>query len=229
MHWFYDPDILPESQVISTTELKHLGSLRIRSGEEIVITNGQGAGYRFVLKDPKSGALTFVSALSTAKPHLTIHLVQALAKGDRDELAIQAAIELGATSVVPWQAEHSVANWKGKEEKSRARWQQIAIAAMKQSQQVHLAEVGPLSLTPDLKPIGHGIVLDPGASRALSELPETAECTIVVGPEGGISQAELEMLEKSGFVRYRLGHSVLRTSTAGPAAIAALLALRGVW
>ncbi|MEL0134631.1 MAG: RsmE family RNA methyltransferase, partial [Aquiluna sp.] len=144
------------------------------------------------------------------------------------ELALQVSVELGCTSVVAWQAEHSVSRWTGKEDKNRERWQQIAIGAMKQSQQAFLPEVsGPLS-TSSLRPLGHGIILDPTAKLSLAELDrESASYSIVVGPEGGIS--DFDQLQRAGFVSYRLGDAVMRTSTAGPAAIAALKTMRGLW
>jgi 16S rRNA (uracil1498-N3)-methyltransferase len=145
-------------------------------------------------------------------------------------MALQASVELGCSSVVAWQAEHSISRWDGKEQKSLERWRQIAVAAMKQSQQAFLPDTeGPLS-TSDLKPTGHGILLLPEADIPLSEVDLGAtEYSMVVGPEGGIAKPEIEQLTASGFVAYRLGESVMRTSTAGPAAISAIKTLRGLW
>jgi 16S rRNA (uracil1498-N3)-methyltransferase len=101
---------------------------------------------------------------------------------------------------------------------------------MKQSQQAFLPDIeGPLS-TSDLKPTGHGILLLPEADIPLSEVDLGAtEYSLVVGPEGGMAKPEIEQLTASGFVAYRLGESVMRTSTAGPAAISAIKTLRGLW
>lgn len=230
MHWFFDPAIAPESKQVAKSELQHFASLRIRRNDEIVITNGQGLALIFQVSDPKSGGLIFVRELPVKRSELSIHLVQALAKGDRDEMALQAAVELGVRSVTPWQADNSISNWNGKEEKGVERWRQIAISATKQSQQSYLPEILPLSKTSELNPMGKGILLRPDAERALSDLGfDGTEFTVVVGPEGGISAAEIELLEASGFISCRLGSSVLRTSTAGPAAIAAIQALSGAW
>ena len=230
MHWFYDPHSSANSEQIAESEVKHLASLRIRPGERIVVTDGLGSANVFELQDPKAGTLSFVEQIEVKPARVRIHLVQALAKGDRDELALQASVELGIASAAPWQAEHSVSNWRGKEDKSRERWRQIAISAMKQSQQAFLPAIEQLIATKDLKPRGVGILLLPEAPVALSDAQLTAdEYTIVVGPEGGISQQEVAQLEASGFTPYRLGPSVLRTSSAGPAAIAAISALSGAW
>ena len=230
MHWFFDPTITVASQAITKEELRHLGSLRIRAGESIVVTDGRGAAHQFELIDTKSGTLRYQSSVAKSKPNPTIHLVQALAKGDRDELALQASVELGVDSVTPWQAELSISNWNGKEEKARERWQQIAIAAMKQSQQSFLPGVRELSTTAQLSPRGLGIVLLPEAEQSILELVAGVdELTLVVGPEGGISKSEVAQLVELGFKPGRLGPSVLRTSTAGPAAIAAIQALSGAW
>jgi 16S rRNA (uracil1498-N3)-methyltransferase len=160
-------------------------------------------------------------------PSPRYHLVQALAKNDRDEMALQSSVELGAASVTPWQAGRCIVRWDQKAERNRDRWQSIAVEAMKQSQQSHLCKIESIALTKQLSPVGIGIVLDPRASLTLDQLPMAEDYTLVVGPEGGITDEELGILEQAGFQKVRLGSSVLRASTAGPAAIAALSALHG--
>jgi 16S rRNA (uracil1498-N3)-methyltransferase len=159
--------------------------------------------------------------------------VQALAKGDRDELAVQAATELGVSGVIPWAAERSVTRWEGaKLEKGRARWEAIVREASKQSIRAWVPEVGELVSTGSMISIrGRVLVLDPTAEVALSSvaLPDEGRILLVVGPEGGISPRELELLEQAGATRVRLGSEILRTSTAGPAAIAVLNARLGRW
>ncbi len=230
MHWFFDPDFTMASGAITRAELDHFKSLRIRAQEAVAVTDGNGAVYFCRVTDPKSGQLTILSREQHKRNHPEIHLVQALAKGDRDEQAVQASVELGVSSITPWQSELSVVNWKGKEEKGRMRWQEIAISAMKQSQQPFLPKVGTVTSTGNLKLEGFGFVLDPRATTSITDLPESpAAVTIVVGPEGGIAAAELEKLISAGFEPRRLGDSILRTSTAGPAAIAAILTKLQRW
>ena len=230
MHWFYDPTFAEDSTRIRGEEIQHFKSLRIRVGEEIVVTDGLGNVHQCEAIDPAKGEVQVDRSRQHDRPAVRIQLIQAIAKGDRDEMALQASVELGCSSVVAWQAEHSISRWDGKEQKSLERWRQIAVAAMKQSQQAFLPDVqGPLS-TSQLKPIGHGILLLPEADLSLSDVDlGAAEYSLVVGPEGGIAKPEIEQLTASGFVAYRLGESVMRTSTAGPAAIAAIKTLRGLW
>jgi 16S rRNA (uracil1498-N3)-methyltransferase len=166
--------------------------------------------------------------------HLT--LIQALAKGDRDELAIQAATELGLINVIPWQADRSVSRWIGiKEAKGVERWQSIVTEAAKQSLNTWHPSVGSpvqgVRVAELAESFDQMLVLDPTATLGLGsrEFKSGAKIALVVGPEGGISDAELEALEKSGAIRVNLGAPVLRTSTAGIAAISGILALTGQW
>lgn len=227
MHWFYDPGLKPEQIELSGTEANHAKALRIRIGEQIAITDGQGrVGFAEVVRDaPLMFQIHHISVESETLPRF--HLIQALAKNDRDELALQTAVELGARSVTPWQAARSIVKWEQKAQRNLERWQSIAIEAMKQSQQPYLCEVQPLASTKQLVPTGIGVVLDPRADLTLDRLGQAEDFTIVVGPEGGIAEEELALLGAAGFQRVRLGHSVLRSSTAGPAAIAGLSALHG--
>jgi 16S rRNA (uracil1498-N3)-methyltransferase len=228
VHWLYDPALTPNSSQLPASEAVHAKSLRLRIGELVTITNGQGL--IAVSEMTSDGGYLIQSIETRALPTPRFHLVQALAKGDRDELAMQSCVELGLSSVTPWSAERSIVRWDGKEAKNQIRWQQIAIEAMKQSQQAFRCEVNPLSSTKQLVATGAGLVLDPRAERSIADvLPLGDDVTLVVGPEGGISDAEFELLETKGFQRVRLGPSVLRTSSAGPAAISALQFASGLW
>jgi len=220
VHWFYDPNISENSSVISATELEHFKSLRIRDGEEISITNGFGGVLKASVANAASGQLVPKSFHVMAKSTPAIHLVQSLAKGGKDEAALQTTVELGVASITPLQAARSVVKWGAKASRNQERWNQIAISAMKQSKQTFRAKVNQL-LT--------GLVLDPNAAASLVEVQVLEEVTVVVGPEGGFSQGELDNLESQGFFGVRLGSPVLRTSSAGPAAVSALMALSGQW
>jgi 16S rRNA (uracil1498-N3)-methyltransferase len=164
-------------------------------------------------------------------------LAQALAKGDRDELAVQAATELGVAVVVPWQSERSVSKWVGdKVTKGVARWTAIVREASKQSMRSRIPVVTqPVSTSGICATASDAvwIVLDPRGNETLSRWFESAgrpsAIGIVVGPEGGITESEIDALRDMGATPVRLDGPILRTSTAGPAAIAALLALGGVW
>ena len=171
------------------------------------------------------------------RPSVRIELVQALAKGDRDELAVQASTELGVDVITPWQAARSVSRWDAaKREKGVTRWRQIAREAGKQAHRAWLPEVGGPLTTAQLcerAAATRMLVLEPTAALRLSEwMPDPTDCrdiAIVVGPEGGIDAGELTSLEAAGATLVRLGEHVLRTSTAGPAAIAVLSSTLGRW
>ena len=213
-------------------EAKHAVSVRrMQLGEAVQLTNGLGLRVKGTVSATSSSSLELKvsEVISESKPDLEITLVQALAKGDRDELAIQAATELGVFSVIPWQAARSISRWDSvKEVKARARWQQIVNEAGKQSLRAFWPEVRPSASTADLvKALGEidlVLVLDVTGSQALSsvEFPKQGSIAIVVGTEGGIAADELEVLAGAGAVLVSLGANVLRTSTAGPAVIAAL-------
>ena len=213
-------------------EAKHANTVaRARVGERLSIGNGRG----LIVSGTVSALEPFALLVDEVRDELPaspqLWLVQALAKGDRDERAVQAATELGVTGVVPWAAERSVTRWDGaKLDKGRARWQSIVREASKQAIRGWVPEVEPLVSTAAIA--GDVIlVLDPAAEVALTSvaLPEQGRIALVVGPEGGISPRELALLEQRGATRVRLGAAILRTSTAGPAAIAVLNARLGRW
>ena len=220
-------------------EAKHAVSVRrMRVGEAIQLTDKMGLRVRGTV-DSIVGNNLHVRVNSVEQdpaPQLQLTLVQALAKGDRDELAIQAATELGVTNVIPWEADRSVSRWIGiKEAKGVERWQSIVTEAAKQSLSTWHAAVGAPIKGIRVAEIVEGfdlvLVLDPTADIGFGaqNLPKAGRVALVVGPEGGISDPELAALEKAGAVRVHLGSPVLRTSTAGIAAISGILALTGQW
>ena len=205
---------------------------RMRQGEAIQLSNGRGQRVRGTVSSISGSTLQFQVEEVTHEqlPARQITLVQALAKGDRDEMAIQAATELGATGIIPWQASRSISRWDGaKIAKGMLRWQQIVGEAAKQSLRAFTPEVVSISDTKQLgsilKDFDLVLVLDTTATKTLSEtaIPKVGKIAIVVGPEGGIEQSELDLLEAAGANLVSLGSNVLRTSTAGPAVISALL------
>jgi 16S rRNA (uracil1498-N3)-methyltransferase len=143
--------------------------------------------------------------------------------------------ELGATEIIPWQAERSISRWSGeKQAKGRARWATIAREASKQAMRATIPTVTDVVSTTQLVNAVKNrtvIVLDPRAPQTLGEWARThtteTDIAVVVGPEGGISPAEMESLLAAGAVGVRIGDNVLRTSTAGAASFAALRAIFG--
>jgi len=222
------------------SEGKHAVNVRrMRVGEGIQLSDGKGLRVRGRVSALANSSLTVsidtVEQESAPKVGLTI--IQALAKGDRDELSIQAATELGCWAVVPWQAERSISKWEGaKIAKSVDRWQTIVSEAAKQSLRVFepivAQPIGSKQLVASVKGYDLVLVLDPTAAEGLGSIGLTAEqksVAVIVGPEGGISDHELEALEDAGAKRVHLGEPILRTSTAGVAAIAVIQAKLGLW
>lgn len=209
---------------------------RVRLGERISIGDGRGTVVTGPVLESGQGELTIeVAELVREQPATpALVLVQALAKGDRDELAVQAATELGVDRIVPWAAARSVSRWEGaKAEKGRQRWATIAREASKQSIRAWVPEVEaatPTARLPELLAGTRLLVLEPTAERGLAQLElDERPLALLVGPEGGVAPEELARLTAAGAEPVRLGPTVLRTSTAGPAAIALLSARLGRW
>lgn len=212
---------------------------RVRPPERLRL--GDGAGLvvegEVVEASPQEVSLRVEHVERAPEPRPRIVLVQALAKGDRDELAIQAATELGVDAVVPWQAARSISRWDAaKAEKGRARWATIVREASKQAIRPRVPEVAPLATTAAIAGLAASatvLVLDPLAEHPLTALDATAfgdrDVVLVVGPEGGVAPEELVALTAAGARGVRLGDTVLRTSTAGPAAVAVLSGMLGRW
>jgi len=224
--------------VVTGQEARHAVTVsRVRLGEALRVGDGRGlvVDGEVVEAAPDRLVLRVDRVRTEPVPERRLVLVQALAKGDRDELAVQAATELGVDEVVPWAAARSVSRWQGpKVEKGLSRWRAIVREATKQAVRAHVPTVSPVAGVRDLAARTSGslvLVLEPSADRALSsvELGATGDVVVVVGPEGGIAPHELDALREAGAVPVRLGDSVLRTSTAGPAALAVLAVGLGRW
>ncbi|TAL41231.1 MAG: 16S rRNA (uracil(1498)-N(3))-methyltransferase [Salinibacterium sp.] len=209
---------------------------RLAVGESIAIGNGDGLVLQgtITVTEHERLEIEVTSAMTTARSTPAIFLAQALAKGDRDELAIQAATELGIDGVIPWAAARSISRWEGaKIAKGRDRWAAVVREATKQSMRAWMPEVLELASTKQLARLAETtrmLVLEPTAPSALSALePDGRDIVLVVGPEGGIAPQELDVFTAAGASTVRLGAEVLRTSTAGPAAIAVLSVKLGRW
>ena len=247
MAHLYIADDLTETTVgslvgLTGAEARHASAVsRLRVGESVLITNGRGllceAEASDVAKDRVQ--LRVLSVRESAAAHPAITLVQALAKGDRDERAIEMATELGVSSIIPWQAGRSVSRWDGdKALKGRERWQAIVREASKQSIRAWVPEVAPVASTKQLlgeRFEGLTLVLDPsgsvsvGAALSVSGANIEHGIRVIVGPEGGLTPEEVAAFADSGAAIIGLGELILRTSTAGPAVIAIINELLKRW
>jgi 16S rRNA (uracil1498-N3)-methyltransferase len=222
---------------------------RLRPGEQTDVADGSGrvARCRIAAVAGRRLELTVLEVRRAAPRTPRLVLVQALAKGGRDELAVQAATELGVDEIIPWQAERCVARWSAdRGERGLRRWRGTAREATKQSRRPTLPAVTEPLDTPRLArerlpTAALALLLHEDADRCLSQaladpvagLRDPAgprgDLLVVVGPEGGIGQAELSRLTEAGGFAVRLGPEILRTSTAGPAALAVLSVFLGRW
>ncbi|GAA1989539.1 16S rRNA (uracil(1498)-N(3))-methyltransferase [Microbacterium pumilum] len=241
LHFVLDePTAAGAGDVVTLTgaEAHHAATVRrVRVGEDVTIGDGRGAWLTGECQSvaPREVVVRILARSDVPRPRPRIVLVQALAKGDRDELAVQTATELGVDEIVPWQAARSVSRWdEAKAAKGRARWAAIVREAAKQAHRAWLPEVAALQTTADLShraAAARVLVLEPTAETALTALSFTTDddIVLVVGPEGGIAPEELDALTSAGATTVRLGDTVLRTSTAGPAALAIVSAELGRW
>ena len=209
---------------------------RIRVGEQVVLVDGRGTSATCSVTATSKASLRASVSSTRVEPAPVpcVTVVQAIPKGDRAELAVEVLTEIGVDRIVPWAAARSVGVWRGERaEKALAKWRATAREAGKQSRRSWLPEVTPMATTADVVAlVGQSdvaVVLHEGATSPLSSLTldGVRSVLVVVGPEGGISEEELAALGAAHVVR--MGESVLRTSTAGVAAVAALLSRSPRW
>ena len=210
---------------------------RLQPGETLLLADGSGsvASARVAAAERGSLRLDILDRRTLPAPDPKLTVVQALPKGDRGERAVQMLTEIGVDEVIPWAASRSIVQWKGpRGDKARAKWTATAREASKQARRAHLAHVADLHTTKQLvarlRQAAQVLVLHEEAEAPLSQvdLPASGEIALVIGPEGSISPDELAALKEFG-EPIRLGETVLRTSTAGPAALAVLQARLGRW
>ncbi|WEK14422.1 MAG: 16S rRNA (uracil(1498)-N(3))-methyltransferase [Candidatus Microbacterium phytovorans] len=240
LHFLLDDAELPgevgDIAALTGAEAHHAAVVRrVRVGEAVTLGDGRGAWLTGVVESvaPKDVRVRIESRRGIPRPAKELVLVQALAKGDRDELAVQAATELGVDEIVPWQSARSVSRWDAaKSAKGVARWSAIVREAAKQAHRAWVPDVHEPVATSRIADLADLVlVLEPTASTALTaiDVADAARIALVVGPEGGITPEEIAALAAAGARAVRLGDTVLRTSTAGPAAIAVASALLGRW
>ena len=226
--------------------------LRLRSGDAVTLFNGAGGEYAARItaigKRDVTVAIERHDLVERESP-LQVTLVQAVSSGERMDLTIQKAVELGVARIVPVESERSVVRLKGERaEKRVAHWQQVVGSACEQCGRNRIPEVSMISpldvwlaaeetspWTDEVDRVGNRRssdalrwVLLPGAHTALRDLPRPQKpIELLVGPEGGLTDAEADAAQRAGYQPVRLGPRVLRTETAAPALLAALQALWG--
>ena len=234
-------DALPAGAeaVLDGPEGRHAAAVRrLRRGEPLVLSDGAGGLAECTVTDVGRDALRLAveRRVRVPAPAPRLVLVQALAKGDRGELAVELATEVGVDAIVPWSASRSVTRWTGQRGvRSLDRWRSTARESAKQSRRAWLPEVtGPAdtaAVALRIAAAAGALVLHEGAAEPLATaaLPADGDLLVVVGPEGGVADDELAAFGAAGALAVRLGPTVLRTSTAGAAALAVLAVRTGRW
>ena len=241
---FYVED-LPEVgdlAIVDGDEGFHAANVRrTRRGEHLDLSDGAGTVAHCVVEDVAKGRLSarVQDRRLVPRPAPPVTVVQALPKSERAELAIELATEVGADAFVAWQASRCVARWDGpaKVDKGLRRWGAVARAAARQSRRPYVPIVEGVVTTAGLVDRARAaaastvLVLHESATTPLVDVAvgESAGLTLVVGPEGGISDDELAALADAGALPVRLGPTVLRTSTAAAVALGALGVLTPRW
>jgi 16S rRNA (uracil1498-N3)-methyltransferase len=232
-------DPLPEGDtiVLDGDEGRHAATvMRIRVGETVLAGDGRGSVLEgTVVAIGHRGLELTISVRRTEPPaDPRVVVVQALPKGERGELAVELLTELGVDEIVPWRAARCVTVWSGpRADRSVAKWRRTAREAAKQSRRAWVPTVSEPTDTEGvaarLTAASGALVLHEQATTRFGDVipPTTGELVVIVGPEGGITDDELARLE--GATPVRLGPAVLRTSTAGAAALAALAPRLGRW
>jgi len=230
-----DSPAVGDEVAVTGDEGRHAAIVRrIRKGEVVLVSDGIGGAIRGpVLAADVNGLVVEVTeVLAHSEGPLRFTVVQALAKGDRSELALEMLTELGVDEIVPWQASRSVVKWApDRVERALARWRSIVREATKQSRRFRVPRVSPPLTTAELAlRIGEPaltLVLHEESSDWLvaGELPVEGEVLVIVGPEGGLTQEELTAFVAAGGRPTRIAEAVLRTSTAGVVGLAQVQAL----
>jgi 16S rRNA (uracil1498-N3)-methyltransferase len=231
--------VLGDVVTVEGDEAHHAVAVRrLRVGEQVVLTDGAGVSVQGSVGSTGKRVFTLtvesVSAVEPASPEVVV--VQAIPKGERGELAVEVLTEIGVARIVPWAAARSVAVWKGERAtKSLARWRATAREAAKQARRSWFPDVSELASTADVVALVSdadlAVVLHEAATAPFADVavPSAGRIVVVVGPEGGLTDDEVAAYVAAGAVSVRLGAEVLRTSTAGVAAVAAILSRTGRW
>lgn len=238
MHRFFIEEPYNETMQIVGGDARHISKvLRMQPGDKVQVVSDDGITALAEIETIDGEAVTVKCLEKLAElhePRVKITLAQGLAKGEKMEFIIQKAVELGATSVVPVAMEHSVVRLDAaKAVKKIERWQKIAESAAKQSKRDIIPEVQPLQSVKEMltkNSCGTKIIAYECEDRmSLKEALQNAEAKggisdllLIIGPEGGISPAELEMAREAGAIPVSLGKRILRAETAGLVAMSAI-------
>jgi 16S rRNA (uracil1498-N3)-methyltransferase len=203
--------------------------LRLRKGHPVLVFDGNGAEFEGELLDQSRVRLSLPTGREPESP-LFLTLIQGISRGQKMDFALQKAVELGVAAIQPVACERSVVQLEGERlEKRLAHWRGVIESACEQSGRTRVPELlAPTKLFGlDACSEGDGYYLDPEGANSLATCVIASSVSLIVGPEGGLSKGETQYLRSVGYRGVRLGPRVLRTETAGIAALAVLQALKG--
>lgn len=237
---FYTPENLRISATVKLSDNAATHAtrvMRLNVGDALTLFNGDGFDYYCeLISVKKSEVLAQVkdSAKVKRESNLSITLLQGISAGDRMDIALQKAVELGVTKIIPIKTERSVVKLsQERAEKRLEHWQNVVISACEQSGRAVIPQVEapttlPLWLASNQANDSTRITLDPTAALRLKELKKPdGNIELLIGAEGGLSNEELNLAAQHGFISVQLGKRILRTETAPLAAIAAMQTLWG--
>lgn len=229
--------------VLDGAEGRHAATVRrVRRGEQVMVTDGAGhwiAGEVLAVSGRDQVQLLATAGGFEPPTHPQVTVVQALPKGDRGPLAVEMLTEVGVDTIVPWQADRCVTRWSPeKAPKAQQRWQRVAHEATKQSRRVWQPSVVPLASTEDVLqrcgtvPLAlacHEHLATEPLVDVLDAAPIPAEVLLIIGPEGGLTDAETSRFVEAGARLVGMGPEVMRTSTAGAVAAAVVMSRTDRW
>ncbi len=236
---FPTPPTVGEVIELTGDEGRHAVSVKRTSvGEQIELVDGHGTRAVITVigvsgKDRLTGVVDCAANEPASRPTVTV--IQALPKAARSELTVDLLTQAGADVIVPWQAGRSVANWGKKQDKGLAKWRAAARAAAKQSRRSRIPEITPVgdqaAVAALIQAAPLALMLHEDATGKITDQPvaQVDSVVLIIGPEGGISPAELDAFTAAGAHPVRLGPEVLRTASAGMVALAALGAVTDRW
>ena len=222
----------PAAGVLTGAEAKHAHVKRIQPGEHIMLIDGQGTTALTRVTSVGSGRVDGVVEKHEFVPQPTprVTVVQAVPKGERAELAVDLAVQAGADAIVPWISHRTIARWPAnKQAKQVEKWRAQALASAKQARRAWVPEVRDPVTTNQLAELlreRHALVLHEDATESIRDVEFGEDVWLIVGPEGGIGEDELEIL---GAQPVKLGPEVLRTASAAFAGLCAIGALTSRW
>jgi len=225
---------------LSKDDVNHIANvLRLNRGDEILICDGKSTDYLCRISEITKSTVSFESLSSSpnpAEPSVSVTLFQGLPKSDKMDLIVQKCVELGVNCIIPVESERSVVKVKESANKKISRWQSISEAAAKQSGRGIVPEIGNvIDFGKALEQMGaYDISLIPYELETANSIDNTLKNTsdinsiaIFVGPEGGISEKEINLAKSSGLLAISLGRRILRCETAGFTALTLSLAAVG--